>query len=98
MVSDQARRDLYEVLERQLGPNQAGTLMDLLPPVGWADVTRQSDLTALRGEMAQLRGELKGEMAELRAELKAQLPRLYVANLAAMIGISGLVLATAKFT
>jgi len=97
MVSDQARRDLYEVLEQQLGQNQAGTLMELLPPVGWADVARQSDLTALRGEMAQLRGELKGEMAELRAELKAQLPRLYVANLAAMIGISGLVLAAAKF-
>ncbi len=37
-------------------------------------------------------------MAELRAELKAQLPRLYVANVAAMIGISGLMLATAKFT
>ncbi len=63
MVPDQARRDLYEVLEQQLGQNQAGTLMELLPPVGWADVARQSDLTALRGEMAQLRGELKGEMA-----------------------------------
>ncbi len=93
MVSDQARRDLYDVLEQQLGQSQAGTLMELLPPVGWADVARQSDLVAVRGEMAQIRGE----MAELRAELKAQLPRLYVANVAAMIGISGLVLATAKF-
>ena len=96
MVSDQARRDLYDVLEQQLGQTSAGTLMELLPPVGWADVARQSDLTALRREMAQLRGELKGEMSELRAEVKAQLPRLYVANVGMAFATAGLVLAAAK--
>ncbi len=92
MVSDEARRDLYDALERRLGEGPAGTLMELLPPVGWADVARQSDLVAIRGEMAQVRGEI----AELRGEIKAQLPRLYIANVAAMIGVSGLVLAAAK--
>jgi hypothetical protein len=103
MVSDEARRDLYEVLERRLGQGPAGTLMELLPPVGWADVARTSDLVALRGEMAQVRGEmaelraeLRGEMAELRAEVKAQLPRLIAANIASMMGVAGLVLAAAK--
>jgi hypothetical protein len=78
-------------------------MMELLPPVGWADVARQSDLVGLRGEMAelrgemaQLRGELKGEIAEVRAEVRAQLPRLIAANVASMIGVSGLVLAAAK--
>ena len=104
MVSDESRRDLYEVLEKRLGQGPAGTLMELLPPVGWADVARQSDLVAVRGEMAQirgevslLRGELKGEMGELRAEMKSQLPRLYAANIASMMGVAGLVLAAAKF-
>jgi hypothetical protein len=60
--------------------------MGLLPPVGWADVARQSDLTAIRGEIAELRGEIK-----------AQLPKLYAANIASMIGVAGLVLAAAKF-
>ena len=92
MVSDQDRRLLYEALEQRLGASAAGTLMELLPPVGWADVARQSDLLAIRGEMAQIRGEI----AELRGEVKAQLPRLYIANVAAMVGISGLVLAAAK--
>jgi hypothetical protein len=69
MVSDEARRDLYDILERRLGQGPAGTLMELLPPVGWADVARQSDLVAVRGEMSQLRGELRGEMAELRGEM-----------------------------
>ena len=80
MVSDQDRRELYEALERRLGGGPAATMMELLPPVGWADVARQSDLVglqgSLRGEMAQLRGELRGEMAELRgemAELRAEL-------------------------
>ena len=69
MVSDQDRRELYKALERGLGGGPAATMMELLPPVGWADVARQPDLVALRGEMAQLRGELKGEIAELRGEM-----------------------------
>ena len=115
MVSDQDRRELYEALERRLGGGPAATMMELLPPVGWADVARQSDLGAVRGEMTQLRGELRGEMAELRGEMaelraelkgeiaelrgevKAQLPKLIAANIASMIGVSGLVLAAARF-
>ncbi len=71
-------------------------MMELLPPVGWADVARQSDLVAIRGEMAELRAELKGEIAELRGEIRAQLPKLIAANIASMIGVAGLVLAAAK--
>lgn len=103
MVSDQDRRELYVALEQQLGGGPAATMMELLPPVGWADVARQSDLVAVRGEMAQLRGDLKGEIAELRGEIaelrgevRAHLPRLIAANVASMIGVAGLVLAAAK--
>jgi hypothetical protein len=113
MVSDQDRRELYQALEQRLGGGPATTMMELLPPVGWADVARQTDLVALRGElkgeMAQLRSELKGEMAELRAELKGEiaelrgemktiLPKLVAANIASMIGVAGLVLTAAKLT
>ena len=76
MVTDSDRRELFTALERELGTKPAAVLMDLLPPVGWADVARRSDLVAMRGEMAELRGEmselraeLKGEMAELRGEM-----------------------------
>ena len=98
MVSDEDRRELYDALAQRLGQGPAGTLMELLPPLGWADVARQSDLTALRGEMAELRAELKGEISDLRVEVKSQLPRLYAANIASMIGVAGLVLAAAKLT
>lgn len=83
MVSDNDRRHLFSALEAQLGLGAATTLMDLLPPVGWADVARQSDLVAIRGEMAELRAEiaelraeLKGEMADLRTELKGEISEL----------------------
>ncbi len=80
MSTEAERRDLLGALERSLGPAPATTLMELLPPVGWGDVARRADLdahgVALRGEMAQLRGELKSEMAELRTELKGEMAEL----------------------
>lgn len=76
MVSDQDRRVLYASLSQTLGEHPAAVMMELLPPVGWGDVARQSDLVAIRGEMAELRGELKGEMTELRAELKGEMAEL----------------------
>ena len=69
MVSDSERRVLFEALNQELGEGPAATLMELLPPVGWVDVARQSDLVAVRGEIAHLRGELKGEIAGLRGEI-----------------------------
>lgn len=91
MVSDQDRRTLYTSLSQTLGEHPAAVMMELLPPLGWGDVARQSDLVAIRGEMAELRGEI----AELRGEMRAQLPKLIAANIASMVGVSGLVLATA---
>ena len=104
MVSDHDRRELYEALELRLGESAAGTLMELLPPVGWGGVARQSDLVALRGEMAELRGELKGEMSEIRGEIAklsaridGQIPKFFWANVPLVASVAGLVLAAAKF-
>jgi hypothetical protein len=107
VVTDAARRNLYTAIADALGIEQADTLMELLPPVGWADVARQSDLTALRtelkGEMAELRGgiaELRGEMragfVSLQAQIDVMPARLIRVNLASAIALAGLVLAAAK--
>jgi hypothetical protein len=89
MVSDHDRRLLFDALENRLGEGPAAILMELLPPVGWADVARSSELVA-QGTA------LRGAMAELRAELQTLLPKLVAANVASMIGVAGLVLAAAK--
>ena len=103
MFNDEDRRSLYDALEASLGSRAAATMMAHLPPMGYADLATRSDLDGLRselkGEMAELRGEMaevRGEMAELRAEMHSQLPKLMAANIASMIGVSGLVLAAAS--
>lgn len=79
-VDERARHHLYGTLEDALGSDATGTLMSLLPPVGWADVATRHDLDALgnrldsridrvRVEMADLRTELRTEMADLRTEM-----------------------------
>jgi hypothetical protein len=85
MVSDHDRDDLYVAVVESLGAGAADTLMELLPPVGWTDVARQSD-----------NAELRGEMAQLRAHVDGQLPKLISANVASMVGIAGLVFAVAR--
>jgi hypothetical protein len=73
MVTDVERRELYQALETTLGEGPARVMMELLPPIGWSDVARQSDLVAVRGEMAELRGDVRTEMAALRTELKGEM-------------------------
>ena len=94
MASDEDRRGLYQALEHSLGARPATTLMELLPPVGWADVARRSDLAAirgemgeLRGEMGELRGELRAEMADLRTELRGEMAALRVELKGEMAGL-----------
>jgi len=50
-VSERARHDLYETARRALSDDAADTLMELLPPVGWADVATKHDLHELEGRL-----------------------------------------------
>lgn len=47
MIEELARHELYRGVEELLGTDRADTLMSLLPPVGWADVTTKTDLRSL---------------------------------------------------
>jgi len=58
MASDRDRHDLFVALRRHLGAGPADTMMDLLPPTGWSDVARRSDIEALRVEMARMEARL----------------------------------------
>ena len=43
-VDERSRLQLAEALKRALGDEEGITLMELLPPVGWADVATKQDL------------------------------------------------------
>ncbi len=44
-VNERARHELYKRLEQTLGEEATATLMEYLPPVGWADVATKTDLS-----------------------------------------------------
>ena len=56
-LDERARHELFLRLEQALGPESAETLMEMMPPVGWADVATKRDLDALEERM-NLRFEL----------------------------------------
>ena len=81
-ISNADRHDLHNALGELLGEREANTLMEHLPPVGWADVATKRDLDHLE---SQLRGDFRAEIAELRNVLSSQLLRHTVA----LVGILG---------
>lgn len=53
VLDERSRHQLYLRLEEVLGPEAATTLMEHLPPVGWADVATKRDLNALEQRLDQ---------------------------------------------
>ena len=62
-IDERSRHELYVRLEGVLGPEAATTLMEHLPPVGWADVATKRDLDLLAARI-----DLRFEQIDLRFE------------------------------
>lgn len=82
-LDERARHQLHRKLEEVLGADQAGTLMEMLPPVGWADVATKRDLDALRSEM-----NLRFEALEhrLRSEIATSARTALITHIGTTIG------------
>ena len=50
-ITEASRFQLRTAIGQILNEEAADTLMELLPPVGWADVTTKTDIQHLRDEM-----------------------------------------------
>ena len=72
-ITEESRHLLFQALEAALGRAQAVTLMEHLPPVGWAAVATKRDLdhleTTLRTELRAGLTEMRADLAEVRADL-----------------------------
>jgi hypothetical protein len=85
-VDERRRHQLYRRLEEVLGQDEAGTLMDHLPPVGWADVARRSDIERLSDRFD----------AKLESKLNSQTKTLVGLMTAQVVTVAGLAFAAAR--
>lgn len=96
-IDERSRYGLYLKLEQVLGPEEATTLMEHLPPVGWADVATKHDLDQLRvatkHELQSVKHEL---MACLRGELLAVQRHMVFAMTGSMVSVAALAFAVAQ--
>jgi len=98
-VTEHRRNQLYNTLTEKLGAEEADTMVDLLPPVGWADVATKRDLdyvvAQLRLEMAEMREQAHRDLTGVEKRL---LIAMISTMLATVIAVSGLAFAAAGLT
>lgn len=94
-LDERARHELFLRLEEALGPESAETLMEMLPPVGWADVATKRDLDALRH---QLLADFRGELLAQSNAISAQMKTLILANLGTVVSIAALAFGVAELS
>src|SRR5207249_4922387 len=93
-ITDKARNHLYNTLREKLGAEDAVTMRELLPPVGWADVARRSDLEGMERRLDARMERLEDRMDRFEAVIREQtrfFVTVLVATMAAMTGIFGLI-------
>lgn len=86
-ITEQNRRDIFNGLEDAIGTEQANDLMELLPNQPADQLVTRTDMHAFG---TALRSELRGEMAELRGEINTKLANAHASTqrliIASMIG------------
>lgn len=89
-VSESQRHQVFQWFEEAMGPERAAVIMDMLPPVGWADLATKDDVrllgVELRSEMARFEGRMDHALARLQRTT-------YLSVLASNATVAGLVLA-----
>ena len=101
-ITEAERFQMHEVLSTAHGKEVAAIIMEHLPPTGWGDVARRSDVADLRvlttkdlemvrialtSDMQALRAELRGEMSVLRADMRSEMHMLFNKQLKWLIGV-----------
>ena len=86
-IDERSRHGLYLKLEQVLGPEEATTLMEHLPPVGWADVATKHDLGEVRADVEKFRADMekfrvdtKHDFEQLRVDTKHDLEQAIQAS------------------
>jgi hypothetical protein len=98
VLDERSRHELFLRLEQVLGPEPAQTLMEHLPPLGWADVATKHDLEQLERRI-DLRFEALEHkfMAALEAKIAAQTRTVTFTVLGSLLASTSFAFAAARF-
>ncbi|WP_020379426.1 hypothetical protein [Candidatus Microthrix parvicella] len=107
-VTEEARYHRLQQLDDSVGEKGANTMMELLPPVGWADVATKRDLDQqserlglmVRAEISGVHAEIAGvraEIAGVRGDFQNSLRRMQTVLLSAVVSVAGVVIAMAIY-
>lgn len=75
-LDELARHELHSRLRDAIGEQAAATLMDYLPPVGWADVATKRDLDALEQRIDARFDALDSRFDVVEARVEARIEAL----------------------
>jgi hypothetical protein len=81
-VDERRRHEMYLAFEELVGGEVAATMMEHLPPVGWADVATKHDVER---EVAMLRADMGKEFADVRAEIARSSQRVLTWTVGLMV-------------
>ena len=100
-VTEEARYHRLQQLDDSVGEKGANTIMELLPPVGWADVATKRDLDQQSERLGlMVRAEISGvraEIAGVRGDFQNSLRRMQTVLLSAVVSVAGVVIAMAIY-
>ena len=94
-ITEASRHLLHEALIDKLGEEEASTLMEYLPPVGWADVATKTDLDHLQ---TVIEARFDTKIYELRTEMANQFREAQRWQLMALAGVTTILGALITFT
>jgi len=97
-ITEAERFQMHEALSTAHGKEVAVIIMEHLPPTGWGDVARRSDVADLRVlttkdlEMVRVAltsdmQALRGEMSVLRADMRSEMHMLFNKQLKWIVGV-----------
>lgn len=103
-IDEGSRHALHTKLEQVLGPEEALTLMELTPPLGWGDMATKRDIDAFRGDFNDFRVETKEErervwteLTHMRDQIDSHFRTTIFSMLTFMAGLVSLVFVVARF-
>lgn len=89
---ERSRLELADAAKRAFGDDAGITLMELLPPVGWADVATKHDVDRRFDVVDQRLDRLEQRMDELAREMRALTWKM----MTLMVGVVGVVVAAVR--